>query len=75
MKAATEDVLSCKKMDANEDENCAEIIYPDGKRLLFHQAVEISFLKTLGLLCCNYHLERIPAQPIYKIKDLLQKGH
>jgi len=27
--------------------SCAEIIYPDGKRILFHQAVEVSFLKSL----------------------------
>ena len=30
-----------------EDKSCAEIIYPDGKRILFHRAVEVSFLKAL----------------------------
>ena len=30
-----------------EDKSCAEIIYPDGKRILFHQAVGVSFLKAL----------------------------
>jgi len=30
-----------------EDKSCAEIIYPDGKRILFHQAVKVSFLKAL----------------------------
>jgi len=30
-----------------EDKSCAEIIYPDGKRILFHQAVDVSFLKAL----------------------------
>jgi hypothetical protein len=29
------------------DKSCAEVIYPDGKRILFHQAVSVHFLKTL----------------------------
>ena len=27
--------------------NTAEVIYPDGKRILFHQGVEVNYLKTL----------------------------
>ena len=30
-----------------EEKSCAEIIYPNGKRILFHQAVGVHFLKTL----------------------------
>ncbi len=29
------------------DKSCTEVIFPDGKRILFHQAVEVNFLKTL----------------------------
>src|ERR1035438_5331265 len=35
------------QLPATEDKSCAEIIYPNGKRILFHQAVEVNFLKAL----------------------------
>ena len=35
------------QLPAIEDKSCAEIIYPDGKRIIFHQVVEVNFLKAL----------------------------
>ena len=34
-------------MPAQALKGCAEIIYPDGKRLMFHQPVAVHFLKAL----------------------------
>jgi len=35
------------QLPATEDKSCAEIIYPNGKKILFHQPVDVSFLKAL----------------------------
>lgn len=35
------------QLPAVQNHDYAEVIYPDGKRVLFHQAVDVSFLKAL----------------------------
>jgi hypothetical protein len=35
------------QLPAPQSHDYAEVIYPDGKRVLFHQAVDVSFLKAL----------------------------
>lgn len=35
------------QINSSSSGGCAELILPDGRRLLFHQAVDANFLKTL----------------------------